>query len=71
MISHFLVTPPQDPSPSHKLPFFPPLCLYEDAPPPTLSCPTPPASACLHWGIKTPQDQGPPLLLMSDRGILF
>jgi hypothetical protein len=29
------------------------------------------SSICLLWGIKPPQDQGPPLSLMSDKAILW
>ena len=54
----------------------PSLCLYEGAPSPTvplLHTPTPqPHWSSIHlcWGIKPPQDQEPPLPLMSDKAIL-
>ena len=51
-------------------PLFPSPFLYEGAPPPThpflLHC----SSIPLCWGTKPPQDQGPPLPLMSDKAIL-
>ena len=64
MISPFLVSPPQPPSHPH------PLCLYEDAPPPTHPLPPHLSSIPLCWGIKPPQDQEPPLPLMPDKAIL-
>jgi len=68
MISHFLLTPSQHPHPTSTV--FLPLHLYEDAPLPThpllLHC----TSIPLHLGIKPPQDQGLPLLLMPDKAIL-
>ena len=69
MISPFLVIPPQTPHPT--LPLFFPLCLYEGAPPPTHPLLPHCSSIPLHWGIKPPQDQGPPLPLMSDKTILY
>ena len=64
MISPFLVTPIQLfhlilPPPLH-------LCLYEGAPQPTYPyC----SNIPLHWDIKPPQNQGPPLPLMPDKDI--
>jgi hypothetical protein len=48
----------------------PPLCLYEGTPPPTNPSPPHPSTILLCWGISSPQDQGPPLPLMSDKAIL-
>ena len=42
-------------------------CLYENAPPPTHLLPSHHLSIPLHWGIKPPKDQGPPLPLMLDK----
>ena len=47
-----------------------PLCLNEDAPPPTHSLLPHNSSIPLHWSIKPPQNQGPPLPLMSGKSIL-
>jgi hypothetical protein len=63
MISHFLVTSPQDPHPTTSLLL---LCLYEGA----HHLPRNPSSIPLHWGIKPLQDQRPSLPLMSDKAIL-
>ena len=65
MLSPFLVSLLQL---THSIP--PPLCLCEGAPPPTHSFLPQPSSIPLHWGIKSPQDQGPLLPLMSDKVIL-
>ena len=68
MISHYLVTHPPLPPPiiPHPLPS-PTLSFMRVLPhPPTLSHPT----TILCWGIKPPQDQGPPLPLLSDKAIL-
>ena len=68
MISPFPVTPPQIPHPIP--PLSPPLCLYEGAPPPTHPLLPHHSSIPLCWGIKPPQDQGPSLLIMSDKANL-
>ena len=41
------------------------------APPPTHPLPPHHSSIPLRWGIKPPQDQGPPLPLISDKAILY
>ena len=68
MIPPFPVTPPQNP-PSH-ISLLSPLCLYKDAL--LLSHPlvTHHSRIPLNWGIKSPLDQGSPLLLISDKVIL-
>ena len=56
--------------PLHKPPTpFPPHCSCEGAYAPT-PLPFHFSSIPLHWGIKSPQDQGPPLPLMSDKAVL-
>ena len=60
MISHYPVTPPHLSSPL----LFAGMRVLTY--PPTISSPTIP----LLWGIKAPQDQGPPLLLLSGNAIL-
>ena len=50
-------------------PLFPPPLLYEGAPPPTHPFLPHCSSIPLCWGTKPPQDQGPPLPLMSDKAI--
>lgn len=62
MISPFLVIPPQTPHPT--LPLFFPLCLYEGSPPPTHPLLPHCSSIPLCWGIKPPQEKGPPFPLM-------
>jgi hypothetical protein len=47
-----------------------PLCLYEDAPPPTSPFLPHHSSISLHCSIKPPQDQGSPLPLTPDKAIL-
>ena len=42
-------------------------CFSEGAHPPTHPLPPHPSTIPLHWGIKSPQDQGPPLPLMPDK----
>lgn len=49
---------------------FPYPFLYEGAPSPTYPLPPYYYSIPLCWGIKPPQDQGPPLPLLSDKAIL-
>ena len=44
---------------------------YQGAPPPTHPLPPHHSSIPLRWGIKPPQDQGPPLPLTSDKVILY
>jgi hypothetical protein len=56
-------------SPSHIFLFLPPLCLYGGDPLSTHPLPLHHSSIPLPWGIKSPQDQGPPLPLMSDKAI--
>jgi hypothetical protein len=57
--------------PSSNLPFHPPpLCLSDGAPPPTHTLLPHPFSISLHWGIKCPYDQGPPLPWMPDKAIV-
>ena len=53
------------------IPFLSSLCHYEGTPQPTHPLPTYHSSILLFWGIKPPQDQGPPLPLMSDKAILY
>jgi hypothetical protein len=65
VISNFLVAPP-----THTLPAIPPPCLYEGTPPLTHLLLPHSSSITLHRGIKPPQDQGPPLPLISDKAIL-
>jgi hypothetical protein len=62
MISPFPVSPPQTPQPISFIPL--PLCLYEGAPPPTHRFLPHHSSIPLGWGIKPPQNQGPPSPLM-------
>ena len=59
-------------SPLRKIfyPILPALCHYEGAPPPTHSLLPQPSSIPLCWGIKTPQEPGPPLPLMPDKAVL-
>ena len=68
MINHFLDNPHR-PLKSH-LSSHPPLCLNEGASLPTYSLL--PFCFCisLYWGIKPPQDKGPPLLLLSGKIII-
>lgn len=68
MIYPFLVTLPKATHPIFLL--LPPLCLYEGAPPPTHPLPPNHSSIPLRWDIKSPQDPGPPLPLMSNKVIL-
>jgi hypothetical protein len=56
--------------PSHICPFPPRLCLYEGASPTTHHLLSHHSYKPLHWHIKPPQDQRPPLPLMSDKAIL-
>ena len=67
MISHFPVAPLPTPHPTLALP--PLFCLYESAHPRTHTLLPHRSSIPLLWGIKPPQDQGPPLLL-SGKAIL-
>ena len=60
MFSPFPVSPPQPPLRSPLPP-----CFYEGAPP-THSHLTALAFP-LHWGIESPQDHGPPVLLIPDK----
>jgi hypothetical protein len=60
----FLVFPPKAPIPPS------PLCLYKGVSPTNPLLPHCPRIPLL-WGIKPPQDQGPPLPLMSDKTILY
>ena len=83
MKSQVQVTPSTNP-PSHDIPvpvypsstplshIFPPLSfsLYESAPPPTHSLPHHHSSIPLLWGMKPPQNKGPPLRLLSGKAIL-
>ena len=57
-------------SPSHIHCLSNPLCLHEGAPPPTKLLLPHHSSIPLCWGIKSPQDQGPPLPLLSGKAIL-
>ena len=68
MIFHFPVTPLQTPIPP--APLRPPLCFFEGVPPPTHLFLTLCSIIPLNWGIKPPQDQEPPLPLISDKVIL-
>jgi hypothetical protein len=52
-------------------PLPPTLCLHHGALPPTHLLLPHRSSILLHWGIKPPQDQGPPLPLMSDKAFLY
>ena len=61
MIFHFQVTLPQTPIPQLTSP--PPPCLYECAPPTNHPFPPLCSSIPLSWGIKPPEDIGPPLPL--------
>ena len=54
MISHFQVTPPQNPHPTSTLYALPFASMMVLPHPTNLSCPTPPASP-LHWGITLPK----------------
>ena len=65
MISSF----PDTPFPSFPIPF--PLCFYGGALPPSHPVLSHSSSIHLPWGIKPPQDQGPPFPLMSDKAILY
>ena len=67
---HFKCCPPSW-FPLCKYPITSPLpCLYEGAPPLTHPLLSHRSSIPLHWGVKPPQDQGPPLPSMSDKAIL-
>ena len=61
---------PSSNAPSHIYSLSPPLCLYESTPPLTLTFLHHYSSVPLCWGIKPPQDQGPPLPLLSATAIL-
>jgi hypothetical protein len=67
MISHLPVTPPQTSNPTSAL--FSLTFASDCAPVHTYSLLPHHSSISLHWGIKPPQDQGPPLPLMSDKAI--
>jgi hypothetical protein len=69
--SHVVPLPcyPTTNSPSHICPP-PPLGLYEGVPPLTHTLPPHQSSVPLHWGIKPPKDQRPPLPLLSGKEIL-
>ena len=57
------------PSFPSSIPLWDPPCFYEGACPPTHQLPPYHTSMPLHWGIKSPQDQAPPLSL-PDKAIL-
>jgi hypothetical protein len=70
MITHFPVTGyPSTNALSHICPS-PPLCLYESTPPSIHTLLPYDSSIPLNWDIKRPQNQGPPLTLLSGKGIL-
>jgi hypothetical protein len=57
-------------SPLQKPLYPPPLfCFYEGMPPPTYPLLSQHPSILLHWSIKSSQDQGPPLPLISDKAL--
>jgi hypothetical protein len=60
-----IISPSQFPLCNPPIPY-PSPWLYEGAPPPT----HPLSNIPLPWGIQPPQDQGPPLPLISDKAIL-
>ena len=62
MLSHFPIIHPPITHSTSALP--PPLCLYEGTPPPTHTLLPHCSSIPLLWGIKLPQDQRSPLLLL-------
>ena len=66
MISHFQITPPQDPHPSTSLSSLHFASTKVLPHPSTLSSPMP----TLNCGVKPPWDQGSPIPLMSDKAIL-
>ena len=65
MLSPFLVSPLKSP---YLIP--PPLCFYESAALPNHPLLPHCSSIPIRWGIKPPQDRGPPLPLMPHKAIL-
>ena len=69
MICHFPVTPPQTPYHTSTLSSltFASMRMFSHHPPSPALTP----NITLHWGTKTPQNQGPPLPLMSSKAMLW